>query len=113
MVLVVEDDPAAASALQDALIHADCDVEVVGSAEAALKALRDRRFSLALVDLVLPGMDGRELLACMAEEPTWVQIPVIVVSGTQAALPHNAVAFLRKPVQPSELLDLVEHHARR
>jgi DNA-binding response OmpR family regulator len=112
-VLVVEDEPAAATALQDVLVHSSCDVEVVGTAEAALKSLGESWFSLAIVDLALPGMDGASLLGRMAQDPNWARIPAIIVSGQSAVLPYNAVAYLRKPIQGDELLALLKRHARR
>jgi CheY-like chemotaxis protein len=110
---VVEDEDASANALQDALSHANCDVEMVGSAEDALEALRDRFFSLAIVDVGLPGMDGCSLLERMAQDPNWARIPAIIVSGHVAALPHGAVAFLRKPINAPDLVELVQRHARK
>ena len=110
--MVVEDEAASASALQDLLLSANCDVELVDSAEAALSVLGARFFSLAIVDVCLPGMDGRALHERMAEDAHWCRIPAIVVSGQVAALPGRASAFLRKPVHAIELLALVERYSR-
>jgi CheY-like chemotaxis protein len=109
--LVVEDEEPSAAALQEVLLNASCDVEVVESGEAALLALGARAFSLAIVDFALPGMNGRALLERMAADPNWARIPAIVVSGHQAALPGRAVAFLRKPVRAAELLALVQRYS--
>jgi CheY-like chemotaxis protein len=110
--LVVEDEEPSATALQEVLLNASCDVEVVGSGEHALLELGARPFSLAIVDFGLPGIDGRTLLERMAADPNWARIPAIVVSGQNAALPGRAVAFLRKPVHSAELLALVERYSR-
>src|SRR5579862_8405833 len=102
-VLVVEDEEASANALQEVLLQANCDVEVVGSAEDALEALQGRFYSLAIVDMGLPGMSGRALLERMSKDPNWARIPAIIVSGLVAALPYNSVAFLKKPFFPQQL----------
>ena len=77
-----------------------------------MTALARRLFKVAVVDLLLPGMDGKTLLARMAENPTWKRIPAVVVSGAAVGLPHNAVAFLRKPIAGPELVALVTRHTQ-
>jgi CheY-like chemotaxis protein len=107
---VVEDDPAYAEALRELLVPADCEVEVAGSAEDALLALQRDSFALAVVDLILPAMDGRSLLRMMSRDPNWSSIPAIIVSAASAVLPDNAVAFLLKPIRSEELLALVSRY---
>jgi two-component system response regulator MprA len=67
-----------------------------------------------LLDLRMPGMDGRAFRAAQRQDPRWAQIPVVVVSAeprlAEEAASLGAAGYLRKPVEPSALLDAVHQH---
>jgi CheY-like chemotaxis protein len=111
VVLIVEDDAATASALEQ-MLRPTHDVVTAASAEEAQAALPGAAPSAALVDLGLPGMDGRALIQWMATQPKLRDIPVLIVSAGPAILPGNAVAFLRKPVNTAELLARLQRYQR-
>lgn len=70
-------------------------------------------FDLVLLDLTLPGLDGRTLLKHLAEDRRLRKIPVIVLTGSQReedlvrAYKSGAVAFLHKPVDMERFLAIV------
>ncbi len=58
-------------------------VITAASGEEALLALEQSDVDVVLLDLMMPGMDGREVLRRMKEHPDWRATPVIVISGQQ------------------------------
>lgn len=94
-VLVVEDDPDLAE-LVGAWIesaHPDAEVLIEHTAEAALRAIRDRTIDLALLDLQLPGMSGIELCMFLRGGRGELPFPVAAMSATAAG---SDVALLRQ-----------------
>src|SRR3546814_12519804 len=88
-------------------------VRTAGDSDAALEAIRQRRPSLALIDVWLQGsrLDGLGLVeAIKAFDPT---LPIIVISGhggldtAVAAIRRGAFDFIEKPFEASRLLHLV------
>ncbi|MGQ9684216.1 MAG: response regulator [Anaerolineae bacterium] len=77
----------------------------------ALAVARDLQPRAIVLDVMLPGMDGWELLGRMREHPATRRIPIIVCTilpHERLALTLGAAAFLRKPVNRGELLDTLQ-----
>jgi CheY-like chemotaxis protein len=78
------------------------------------KFVRAPRPDLVLLDLMLPGLDGREVLAGMRADPALREIPVVIMTGTMAepaddgARALDVQGFLTKPVDLKKFLGLVE-----
>jgi CheY-like chemotaxis protein len=88
-ILLVDDDVDGRDAIARFLETEGADVAVAGDGEEALNALRaDPRRCLILLDLEMPGMDGREFRRRQRLSSTMAFIPVVVVSG----LPDLAAA---------------------
>ncbi len=69
-VLLVEDDHALREALADTLLLAGHRFHAVGSAEEALEAVAAESFGLVISDVIMPGMDGHQLLGLLrARQP--------------------------------------------
>ena len=109
MILLVEDNTADALLVQEALrsVGVDLPVEVAADGEAALRRLRDAggsRPGLVLLDLNLPRLDGREVLARVKSDPALRDIPVVVLTTSSAppdvelAYDRGANAYVRKPL---------------
>jgi CheY-like chemotaxis protein len=114
-ILLVDDDVDGRDAIARFLEREGADVAVAGDGAEALKALQaDPRRCLILLDLEMPGMDGREFRRRQRLSSTMAFIPVVVVSG----LPNLAAATrdiapraeLRKPVGLALLLQAVGAH---
>lgn len=105
--LVIDDEPQIVRALRPGLSAAGYDVESVGSAAEALAAVAERAFDVLIVDLGLPDMDGKELIARVRE---WADTPMIVLSARDsedekiAALDLGANDFVNKPIGIGELM---------
>ncbi|NJK88310.1 MAG: response regulator [Myxococcales bacterium] len=110
-ILVVDDEASLREIMQRTLQQHGYRVLCTASGFGALETCRDTAVSLVILDLVMPGMGGMELLeALLARHPS---LPVVVVSGdadpAQIAELHKqgAKAFLPKPHRRAELLELV------
>jgi adenylate cyclase len=81
-------------------------VVTAASGEEALHALEQSDVDVVLLDLLMPGMDGREVLRRIKEHPDWRATPVIVISGSQdmdgiiECIEAGADDYLFKPFNP-------------
>ena len=116
-VLIVDDEPEIADALAWRLEQAGFEVTVVKDGHAALRAVTERQPDLILLDLVLPGMSGIDVLREIRR--TSEDVPVILVSGRSeeadrvVALEIGADDFVVKPFSPRELVARVRSGVRR
>jgi adenylate cyclase len=81
-------------------------VITAASGEEALRALEQSDVDVVLLDLLMPGMDGHEVLRRIKEHPEWRATPVIVISGSQdmdgiiECIEAGADDYLFKPFNP-------------
>ena len=114
--LVVEDDPRVGELLQEALEAEGHAVDWAESAEEALGLLEAFPYDLAILDVMLPGMDGFALLRCLRER--W-RLPVLMltargeVEDKVAGLEGGADDYLVKPFHLKELRARVRALLRR
>jgi signal transduction histidine kinase/DNA-binding response OmpR family regulator len=104
--LVVEDDAQSAELLRLYLEGAGCRVEMARDGEEGFDKARQLHPALLTLDLLLPKVDGWDLLVRLKEEPATHEIPVVIVSivnqrGKGFAL--GAADYLVKPVSREEL----------
>lgn len=106
-VLLVDDEPQILRALSPALVAAGYAVETAENGEAALQSMAADPSDVMVLDLGLPDMDGKEVIARLRG---WSNAPVIVLSARDletekiAALDRGADDFVNKPVGIGELL---------
>lgn len=81
MVLVADDDADTRYMLQRQLNKAGCQVAQAHNGQAALKMLKQDIPDLVLTDLMMPGMDGFQLIEHIRRTPEWQNIPVIVLTA--------------------------------
>jgi DNA-binding NtrC family response regulator len=118
-VLVADDDEDqrtfSASALRD-VGSPRHDVTTVPDGRAALQALRDDLFDVAILDLSMPGLDGLEVFEAIGEDPLRPQVVFLSGRGTIAtatrAMKLGAFDFLEKPVEAERLAAVVWKAAR-
>src|SRR5450631_2205575 len=82
VVLVADDDPAIRLVVRHRLEADGCRVEEAADSQAALEALRSGRFDVALVDIIMPGMGGLEVLSTAKAESVRTLIIVITAAST-------------------------------
>jgi len=82
----------------------------LGSAREALERLPDLAPDLILLDVSMPGMDGRQFLARLRATPEWQRLPVILTTGrsVEDVARENRCDILPKPFSEAALLDLVQ-----
>ena len=108
LVLVVDDDPRLREFLRVSLEASGYSVSEAEGGEQALVAIADERPALVLLDVVMPGVGGWELLRRLEERHG--SIPVIMFSGqvdeasARAAAEGGARGLIGKPFDPRELL---------
>jgi excisionase family DNA binding protein len=108
LVLIVDDDARLREFLRVNLEHAGYAVGEAANGPEALAAIADDRPDLVLLDVVMPGIDGWQILQRLEERHG--SIPVIMFSGqideqaAAAAAEGGARGFVGKPFDPQELL---------
>jgi DNA-binding NtrC family response regulator len=111
-VLVVEDDPGEREGLLRLVGTMGYDVEAVATGEGALEILEKRHAAVVVTDLVLPGMDGLELLAQLkdAAQPPAVLVVTghATVESAVEAMRRGAYDFVTKPLDAVRLEVLLE-----
>ncbi len=111
-VFVVDDDKSVGRALGRLLRGAGYAVEVYASAEAFFDCTQPDGPTCAILDLAMPGMDGLELQARLADENRAIGVVFLTGHGdipaSVRAMKQGAVDFLIKPVDESNLLQVIE-----
>jgi excisionase family DNA binding protein len=108
-VLVVDDDPGLREFIRANLEAEGYSVREAGSASEGLAALDEGAPDLILLDVMMPRMDGWEMLRRVQERHGVAAIQVIMYSGKLEEAgkveEHGAQAFIGKPFDPAKLLD--------
>ena len=111
-VLIAEDEPNLGMILQQFMVARGFAVTIVRDGRAALDTLRAENYDVALLDVVMPEVDGLEVLRQIREEPMPPEVIVITGNGTIetaiAALKLGAYDFLSKPYRMAEIEVLVK-----
>lgn len=113
-VLLVEDEPHIAEAIRFILGRAGWAVEVEPDGARALARVRALRPDVVVLDLMLPGRSGLEILTDMRADPALAQLPVLMLTARgqgrdrEAAQNAGATAFLAKPFANADVLAAVE-----
>ena len=115
-ILVVDDDPKTLHFVRDALSQAGCAPRVTGEPEVLARIIRTEKPRLVLLDLLLPGGDGIEL---MEQVPELSDLPLIFISAygrdetVAKALDSGAADYIVKPFSPTELVARIRAAVRR
>ena len=111
-VLVVDDDEGVRVIFSRHLTTAGFDVVAVSSGAEGLRVLRDEgTFSLVLLDLTMPEMNGLEFRRQQLADERIARVPLVIVTGTAVCTEERrrlqAVDYLAKPVGREELISVV------
>ncbi|MCI9162481.1 MAG: diguanylate cyclase [Lachnospiraceae bacterium] len=116
-ILIVDDSPTQAAQLKS-ILDADYNVSVAQTAEEGLSYVGSEDFSLILLDVVMPGMDGFTLLKKLQEEVITQSVPVILITSLsdiqheQLGLTLGAVDYISKPFHPLIVKARVNTHIK-
>ncbi len=116
-ILVVEDEEALALGIRDALAHAGFEVDVAHDGNRALEALKRTRFDLAVLDLMLPGRSGLEVLKELRTERHDIRIVILTALANESDVVRGfelgADDYMAKPFSPRELVARIQAQFRR
>src|SRR5262249_28020378 len=117
IIWVVEDDPSVQRLISESLKLHHFQPIIFSSAEKAYALLQDSNIpALIILDILLPGMSGVDLIRLLKQNKDWMRIPVVVVSvltrqdspASDAASEINTTYWLNKPFEAGELMRTVQ-----
>lgn len=116
-VLVVDDEPTIRETLAEMLRTEDREVVTAASGEEALALLQDEIFDLMLLDLIMPGLDGLQVMEKALKIAPNTIIIMLTAHGTLPsaiqAMRHGAHDYLLKPASAPKIMASVEEGLRR
>jgi CheY-like chemotaxis protein len=113
-ILVVENDPALRKLTSQLLRLEGYDVLEAENGRAGLDRIADARPDLVLCDLLMPELDGRQVLRALREDPQFASLPLVFLTASAAAadrdacLAEGAAGFVIKPFEQATLLALID-----
>ncbi len=116
-ILVVEDEPSIREGVVDLLSFHGFSVDAVGDGAAALQTLEAQRFSLIVLDLMIPPPDGLEVLATLRRGGDKTPVLVLTARGSESdvveGLERGADDYVTKPFGVKELVARIRGLLRR
>lgn len=118
-ILVAEDSPMIRENIRRELSHAGFDVTVAEDGEQALGLAQAQRFDAVSSDVMMPKMDGYELVRALRQDPHYRQVPIVMVTSKDARIDAikgydaGADAYLTKPAEADELVRTLDALLRR
>jgi DNA-binding response OmpR family regulator len=116
-VLLVDDEPAITENLAPFLERAGFEVLTASNGEQALELIADETPDLMVLDVLMPKVDGREVLRRLRQDGNWIPILLLTQVGEAGeramALEEGADDYLNKPFDPHELVARIKAVLRR
>ncbi|KQZ13383.1 two-component system response regulator [Mesorhizobium sp. Root554] len=112
-VLIVEDEPHIVESLSFILQRADFEVDTALDGTEALRRLSRHIYSVLILDIMLPGISGLDVLRAVRSDRALDRLPVIVLTAKgqaadrSAAEAFGATAFITKPFSNTEIVERV------
>jgi two-component system response regulator ResD len=113
-VLVVEDDERIRKVVRIILTCDELEVDEAAGGQEALDSLAAGTYDLVVLDLMMPDVDGMQVLQKIRSTPGLAEVPVIVVTAKSSdadimtGFRQGANYYITKPFEPRELVDSVE-----
>ena len=116
-ILIIDDDPDLLGELAEMLRYGGYRVETCSNAGDAVSAARTSTPDIILVDILMPEMNGLQVIEKIKADPRMTRIPLIITSGyctesegRKLARVNRFAGFLKKPMNPLEVINEVERH---
>jgi CheY-like chemotaxis protein len=108
-VLVIEDDEYSRDALAHLLVAEGYEAQSANDGESGLEKAHEMRPDVIVLDLNLPGIDGKRVIEMIRQDGPLRMVPILVVTGdedkeAQAAVDTGADGYLTKPVEFDDLI---------
>ena len=117
-ILVVDDDMLARMTAAQCIKKMGHDTTLSDGGDKALEMLRSGDYDLVLLDILMPGKNGFDVLTEIKADLKLREIPVVMVSGTEElesmskCLQAGAAGFLSKPLDSGPLAELIDRFVR-
>lgn len=118
LVLVVEDNPRDVKLVRDVLQAKGYEIINADTAELGIELARNRQPNLILMDLMLPGMDGREATKILKADPKTRHIPIIAITASamkgerEKLLAGGFDGYIPKPIDIKRLPEALVDYLR-
>jgi CheY-like chemotaxis protein len=112
-ILLADDSPTIRKLVTQTFADGDFDVVSVSNGDAAIKALDEKKPSVVLADIYMPGKNGYEVCKYVRNHPQMKTTPVVLLVGAfdafdeDTAKQSGATANITKPFEPGSLIELV------
>ena len=111
-ILIVDDEVQFLESIARRLELRDFEVTKAASGAQAVRAARERKFDLALLDLKMPGMDGIQVLEMLKREHKYLEVIILTGHGSVDSAVEctklGAFGYLPKPYELEKLLDTLK-----
>ena len=115
--LVVDDEPDLLAELVPLLKRAGYEVQTAADGQQALQRVQRQQPDLVVLDVLMPHMDGREVLRSLRQAGNWTPVILLTRVGTPAerafSLQEGADDYINKPFEPMELIARIQAVLRR
>ncbi len=110
-ILIVDDEPHVLDNLREAFEYSGYTVETASDGQTALDCMRQSAEPpcAAILDLLMPAMDGAEVYAAMKSDPRLAKVVVIFCTSAPSLAPHGAIV-MTKPIDLTRLVNTVRAH---
>ena len=115
-ILVVEDSSTIRKVISITLSQKGYEIIEAGDGLEALSRLNEIKPDLILLDIILPKMDGYQILSIIRDNPEFKNIPVIMLTSKDGIINKvkgkiaGSSAYLTKPFDPAQLVETIERH---
>ena len=110
-VLLVDDEAIVGNRLKPALTKIGCEVEVYEDPKEALKKIDEKEFDIIVTDIMMPGVNGLQLLEHVQKISEWTKVIIITGFATEAlareAMAKGAFDIIAKPFRPDDLREVI------
>ena len=120
-ILVVDDDPDIVEYVCTFLEDNGYEVCSAEGSEDAMSVLEGSSVDMIILDVLMPGRSGLDLLVTLRKDPRWAALPIVVLTGNDGVLQDGGKSYLEpnsgirgaeevlgKPLKPDELLSALE-----
>ena len=113
-ILIADDEPSIGSLIEATLQGPEVETTHVTSGKRVLETVRQRKFDLIVLDWMMPGMTGIEVVRALRQQPETAAIPIIMLTARgqlkdqEQAMQAGAHSYLMKPFSPLELLEKIQ-----
>lgn len=119
-ILLVEDEKIMINLLQKKLTQEGYDVKVAVNGEEGLKAMKEEKPDIVLLDIIMPKMGGFEVMEEMGKDPVLREIPIVIISNSGQPVELDKARelgakdwLIKTEFDPQEVLEKVEKQIGR